>query len=88
MVSPQLLATLSLLDPQDWVPRVEAAIVQRADAKAAAALREVTGKASARIAELADADVDGAGDILRRWRARITSAFDEARVSRPWADPR
>lgn len=79
-VSPQLLATLTLLEPPDWVPRVEAAIVERADAKAAAALREVSGKASARIAELADADVDGGGGILRRWRTGIASAFDDARV--------
>jgi hypothetical protein len=86
-VSPQLLATLTLLDPPDWVPRVEAAIVERGDAKAAAALREVSGKASARIAELADADVDDGGDILRRWRGRIASAFDDARVRRSWADP-
>jgi hypothetical protein len=85
-VSPQLLATLSLLDPPDWVPRVEAAIAERADAKAAAALREVSGKASARIAGLADADVEGGGDILRRWRTRIASAFDDARVPRSWAE--
>jgi hypothetical protein len=70
-----------------WVPRVEAAIVERADAKAAAALREVSGKASARIAELADADVDDGGGILRRWRTGIASAFDDARVPRSWADP-
>jgi hypothetical protein len=82
-VSPQLLATTSLIDPSGWSSQVEAPILDRHDAKAAAALRALVG-GSQELIELAKEDSDMADDIGLCWRIAITDAFDGAGLYRSW----
>jgi hypothetical protein len=83
-VSPQLLATMSLVDPSDWLPQVEQAILDRGDPKAAAAFLALNGNESEALAALAPLDRDSGDEIALGWRERITVAFDRADLTRSW----
>ena len=83
-VSPQILVTASLADPSDWESRVEASILEREDAKAAAALVSIIPGSSAVSRALPTKDLERGDAIAQSWRGRITSAFDAAGIDRTW----
>jgi hypothetical protein len=89
-VSPQLLATTSLVDVPDWFSEVEGAILDRDDdakldtAKAAAALCALEGRGSSELIDLANVDTQSGGRIAVGWRNRIRTTFDEAHIAHSW----
>ena len=83
-VSPQLLATTALADVPDWPRQLESAILDRGDAKAAAAFRALDGESSDQLIDLANRDTEYGDEIALGWSERITTAFDGARIPRSW----
>jgi hypothetical protein len=84
-VAPQLLATAALANAPNWPSHVEPAILDRGDAKAAAALCGLEAmRCSSQLIELANQDTDYGDEIALGWRDDITTAFDMAGISRSW----
>jgi hypothetical protein len=81
-VSPQILVTATLAEPRGWERSVTEAIVDRQDAKAAAAMSALSPERSPGFAELVKRDRQGGASIAFRWRDRIAEAFDRAGVHR------
>ena len=82
--SPQILVTASLIGAGDWAVRAGRAIVERTDAKAAAALAALVDPVAPQIGSLAGRDVQRGADIARRWKRAIGTAFDGAGLDRSW----
>lgn len=82
--APQILVTASLTAPAGWESGVANAVVQRQDAKAAAALVATTEGSSPALKALADHDAEGGASIAIAWRTAIGAAFDEAGLTRTW----
>jgi hypothetical protein len=83
-VAPQLLATAALVNAPNWPAHVENAILDRGDAKAAAALCALDGMRSSQLIHLASQDTQHGDGIALGWRDRITAAFDLAGIFRSW----
>ena len=83
-VAPQLLATMSLLDPPNWAPRVRRSILDRQDPKAASAFQALKADGSLDLLVLSGLDRDYGGRIALGWRERIGAIFDDAGVQRTW----
>lgn len=83
-VSPQILATTALLDVPDWADQVESAIIERGNAKTAAALHALAGIRSSQLVDLANHDSENGDEIALHWRDDITTAFDVAGIARSW----
>ena len=83
-VSPQILVTASLAVPPVLQSRVEASILEREDAKAAAALVFLRPELSPGLIALASGDLARGDALAEGWRKSITSALDAAGIRRTW----